>query len=45
MLIEKLQKIKDDAKKAIEAASSSDELYQVKVKYFGKQGELSLLMK
>ncbi len=45
MLIEKLQKIKDEAQKAIGEASSSDSLYQVKVQFFGKQGSLSLLMK
>lgn len=45
MLVEKLQKIKDEAQKAIAGAKTSDELYQVKVQFFGKQGSLSLLMK
>ncbi len=45
MLIEKLQKIKEEAEKAIKKASDSDSLYQVKVQFFGKQGSLSLLMR
>lgn len=45
MLIDKLQKIKGEAEIAIKAARNSDELYQVKVQFFGKQGRLSLLMK
>lgn len=45
MLIEKLQKIKEEAEKAIAGAKNSDELYQVKVQFFGKQGGLSLLMR
>lgn len=45
MLIYKLQKIKGEAEIAIKAARSSEELYQVKVQFFGKQGRLSLLMK
>ena len=45
MLIEKLEKIKDEAEKAISGAKTSDELYQVKVQFFGKQGSLSLLMR
>jgi len=45
MLVEKLQKIKADAEKAILAAPSSQELYQVKVQFFGKQGEFSRMMK
>ena len=45
MLIDKLEKIKDEAEKAIKKAKTSDELYQVKVQFFGKQGSLSLLMR
>lgn len=45
MLVEKLQKIKDEAEKAINNSKTSEELYQVKVQFFGKQGQLSLLMK
>ena len=45
MLVEKLQKIKEEAEKSISAAKTSEELYQVKVQFFGKQGSLSLLMK
>ena len=45
MLQEKLNKIREEAEQAISKAASSDELYQVKVRFFGKQGELSLLMK
>lgn len=45
MLIEKLEKIKEEAEKAIQAAKSSEALYQVKVQFFGKQGGLSLLMR
>ena len=44
MLIEKLQKIKEQASSAIAGADSSKALYQVKVQFFGKQGRLSLLM-
>lgn len=43
--MEKLKKIKEDAQKAIAEAKTSEQLYQVKVQFFGKQGELSLLMK
>ena len=45
MLVEKLKNIKKDAEKAISASGNSAELYQVKVQFFGKQGQLSLLMK
>lgn len=45
MLSKKLQDIKIAAEKDIQTASSLDELYQVKVKYLGKQGELTVVMK
>lgn len=45
MLLKKLQKIKEQAHVAIEQAESRKNLYQVKVQFFGKQGELSLLMR
>ena len=45
MLVEKLGKIKGAAEKAIAESSDSDQLYKAKVQFFGKQGELSLLMK
>ncbi len=45
MLVEKLEKIKGEAEKAILMAPNSDDLYQVKVQFFGKTGSLSLLMK
>ncbi len=44
MLLEKLQKIKEQAHVAIDQADSRKTLYGVKVRFFGKQGELSLLM-
>lgn len=43
--MEKLTKIKEEAEKAIKASQHSEELYQVKVQFFGKQGSLSLLMR
>jgi phenylalanyl-tRNA synthetase alpha chain len=45
MLIDKLKKIKEQAEKAMAEAQTSENLYQVKVQFFGKQGELSLLMR
>ncbi len=45
MLSKKLQDIKIAAEKDIQTAQSLDELYQVKVKYLGKQGELTVIMK
>ena len=45
MLPEKLQKIKEQAYLAINQADSRKTLYEVKVRFFGKQGELSLLMR
>jgi phenylalanyl-tRNA synthetase alpha chain len=45
MLLKKLQDIKNEAENALKKAQSSDELYQLKVKFFGKQGALTLLMK
>ena len=44
-LLEKLQEIKTRASLAIESTDSRTSLYQIKVQFFGKQGELSLLMK
>ncbi|MCB0413808.1 MAG: phenylalanine--tRNA ligase subunit alpha [Bdellovibrionales bacterium] len=44
-LEQKLKEIKSVALKVIEEASSSEELYQVKVRFFGKQGEFTALMK
>lgn len=45
MLSKKLQDIKIAAEKEIQVASSLEDLYQVKVKYLGKQGQLTLIMK
>ncbi len=45
MLEQKLKLIYDSAQKQISEASSSKNLYEAKVKYLGKSGELSLLMK
>jgi len=45
MVDQKLQKIKEEAMKAFQNAESSQALQQSKVLYFGKQGELSLMMK
>ena len=41
----KLQKIKKQAHAAIDQTNSRETLYKVKVQFFGKQGELSLLMR
>ena len=45
MLLKKLQKIKEQAHLSINQADSRKTLYKVKVQFFGKQGELSLLMR
>lgn len=45
MLSKKLQDIKIAAEKEIQTASNLEDLYQVKVKYLGKQGQLTLIMK
>lgn len=45
MLNKKLEDIKNQGQIALKEATSSDELYQIKVKFFGKQGLLTLLMK
>lgn len=45
MLSKKLQDIKNSAEIELKRAQTVDELYQLKVKYFGKQGALTLLMK
>jgi phenylalanyl-tRNA synthetase alpha chain len=45
MLLKKLQDIKNEGEMALKKATSSDELYQIKVKFFGKQGALTLIMK
>ncbi|MCC6138719.1 MAG: phenylalanine--tRNA ligase subunit alpha, partial [Bdellovibrionaceae bacterium] len=45
MLSKKLQDIKIAAETEIQTASSLEDLYQVKVKYLGKQGQLTLIMK
>ena len=45
MLLKKLQKIKEQAHLAINRADSRKTLYELKVRFFGKQGELSILMK
>lgn len=45
MLSKKLQDIKIAAEKDIQTAQTLEDLYQVKVKYLGKQGELTLIMK
>lgn len=45
MLSKKLQDIKIRAEKDIQTASNLEDLYQVKVKYLGKHGELTLIMK
>lgn len=42
---EKMDKIKEIALKAISDASSSNELNDIRVKYLGKTGEISLLMR
>ena len=44
MLVEKLDKIKEEMEKGIAQARSSETLYQVKVQFFGKQGSFSRLM-
>ena len=45
MLLKKLQKIKEQVRVAIDQADSRKALYQVKVRFLGKQGQLSLLMR
>lgn len=45
MLLKKLQDIKIQAQNDIQNAPSTEALYQIKVKYFGKQGSLTLIMK
>jgi phenylalanyl-tRNA synthetase alpha chain len=45
MLDEKLKQIQEQAEREFTTAASSKELYDIKVKYLGKQGSLSLIMK
>lgn len=45
MMKEQLAKIKEDALAAIHAAGQSDELDAVRVKYLGKKGELTAVLK
>lgn len=45
MLQKKLQDLRFEAEKAIQNATTSESLYQVKVKFFGKQGLLTAIMK
>lgn len=45
MLDEKLKQIQEQAEREFTGAGSSKELYDLKVKYLGKQGSLSLIMK
>lgn len=44
MLEQKIEDIKHRALKAFQAAKNSRELYDLKVQYMGKQGEMSLVM-
>lgn len=45
MMKEKLQSIKDEALKAIEAADAPEKLNDVRVKFLGKKGELTAVLK
>lgn len=45
MLQEKVQSIKDEALQAFQAATDPQSLYDAKVKYLGKQGQFSLIMR
>ncbi|MBY0316792.1 MAG: phenylalanine--tRNA ligase subunit alpha [Bdellovibrionales bacterium] len=45
MLPKKLQDLKNSAENDIKSAQNSEALQQAKVKYFGKQGQLTLIMK
>ncbi|MCB9073549.1 MAG: phenylalanine--tRNA ligase subunit alpha [Bdellovibrionaceae bacterium] len=45
MLSKKLQDIQNQAQKEINEATTLEALYQVKVRFLGKQGELTLIMK
>lgn len=45
MLPKNLQDLKNSAENEIQSASTTEALQQVKVKYFGKQGQLTLIMK
>ena len=42
---ERLQNIKDEALKAIEAADMPEKLNDVRVKFLGKKGELTAVLK
>ena len=42
---ERLQGIRDEALKAIEAADMPDKLNDVRVKFLGKKGELTAVLK
>ncbi len=45
MLLEKAKKITEEALAAIKQVTSTEDLYQIKVEYLGKQGALSKIMK
>lgn len=45
MLEEKIQAVVDEAKAAFSAATNSKDLYDLKVKYLGKQGQFSLILR
>ena len=45
MLSEKIQNLKVQAQEELKKASTSKELYEVKVNYLGKKGQISLLMR
>ena len=45
MMKEKLQNIKEEALKAIEAADMPEKLNDVRVKFLGKKGELTAVLK
>ena len=45
MLSEKVQKLKQEAEEELSGAKSSKQLYDIKVKYLGKKGLISLLMR
>ena len=45
MMKERLQNIKDEALKAIEAADMPEKLNDVRVKFLGKKGELTAVLK
>lgn len=45
IVINKLQELNDEAKQRIEAANSLDQLKEIKIKFLGKKGDLTVLLR